>query len=79
MAYPEVLQLFNDDIYPMRISVQKSLIKVAIYETYGMKWGGPGPPLNLRIGDRDPWAPPHNAYDSQYIPHFFYSNYTFHG
>ena len=33
--------------------------------------GGPGPPLNLRIGNRDPWGPPHNAYDSQYIPHFF--------
>ena len=36
-AYPEVLQLFNDEIYLVCISVQKSLIKVAIYEIYEMK------------------------------------------
>ena len=42
---------FNDKVYSMRISVQKSLIKVAIYEIYGIKsglvtqtyfWGGHG-------------------------------------
>ena len=44
VAYPEVLQLFNDEIYPVRISVRKSLIKVAIYEIYGIRLGGPCPP-----------------------------------
>ena len=34
VAYPEALQLFNDEIYPVRISVRTSLIKVAIYEIY---------------------------------------------
>ena len=43
---------FNDKVYPMRISVKKSLIKVAIYEIYGMKWGAMAP-----------WAPPRDAYD----------------
>ena len=37
MAFPEVLQIFNDEIYPVRISMQKSWIKVACYELYGMK------------------------------------------
>ena len=40
---PEVLQFFNDNVYPMRISVKKLLIKVAIYEIYGMKRGGRAP------------------------------------
>ena len=48
MKHPEVLQFFNDEVYLMRISVQKSWIKVAIYEIYGMKWGSHGPlPLPL--------------------------------
>ena len=38
MAYPEVLPLLNDEIYLLRISVQNSLVKVAIYEIYYMKW-----------------------------------------
>ena len=40
VACPSVLQLFNDEIYLVHISVQVSSIKVAIYEIYGMKWGG---------------------------------------
>ena len=38
MAYPEILELLNDEIYPGCISIQKSLIKVAIYDIYVMKW-----------------------------------------
>ena len=37
MAYPEVSQFFNGKVYPVCISVQTSLIKVVIYEIYGMK------------------------------------------
>ena len=39
VAYPEALQFFNDKVYPVRISLQKSLIGVAICDIYGMKWG----------------------------------------
>ena len=53
VAHPEVSQIFIDEIYPGRISIQKSLIKVAIYEIYGMKWGVSPP--NLRLGG--PWPP----------------------
>ena len=56
VTYSEVLQFFNDKDYPLRISVQYSLIKVAIYEIYGMKWGAR--PLNLPWGGgaRSPWC-----------------------
>ena len=56
VAYPEILQLFNDEICLVRISLRKSLIKVAIYEIYGMKWEGTGHP-NLRLGAMSPWTP----------------------
>ena len=55
MEYFEVLQLFNDEIYPVRISVRKSLIKVAIYEIYVMKWGW------WFWGTMSPWAPPRDV------------------
>ena len=55
MVYPEVLQLFNDEIYLVRISVQTSLIKVAIYEIYGLEWGARPP--NLRFGSIGPLSP----------------------
>ena len=47
MAYPEVSLIFNDEIYPVRIFIQKLLIKVAIYETYGMKWGARPPKFSF--------------------------------
>ena len=53
MAYPNVLQLFNDEIYPERISVPKSLIQVDIYEIYGTKWG-PAPEFTL---GGEAWTP----------------------
>ena len=40
MAYTEVLQTLNDEIYPAHISIQKSLINIAIYKIYGTKWWG---------------------------------------
>ena len=68
MAYPEILQVFNDEIYPVRISVRKSLIKVAIYEIYGMKWG-PGSP-NLRLGGHGPpLATPTSAVRGEFESH----------
>ena len=66
MTYPEILQFFNDKVYPKRISVQKSLIKVAIYEIYSMKWG-PSRPLNLRLVGHDPLDPPRDAYGYIYV------------
>ena len=61
MVYPEILQRFSDKVYPMHISLQNSLIKVAIYEICSMKWGPCSP--NLRLGA---WAPglflPDDAY-----------------
>ena len=38
VACPEGLKLFNNEIYLVPISAQKSLIKVAIYKIYCMKW-----------------------------------------
>ena len=43
MVYPEVLQGFSAEIYLVRISIQKQLIKVAIYEIYGMQWEAMSP------------------------------------
>ena len=60
MAYPELLRILSDEFYPVPISTQKSLIKVAIYEIYDMKWG-PGPP-NLSLEGHDPLGPPRDAY-----------------
>ena len=45
-AYPEILQLFNNEINLVSISVQKSLIKVATDEIYGMKWVVHNPKLH---------------------------------
>ena len=45
MAYPGVLQLFNNEIYSVCISIQKLLIKVATYEIYGIKLGARTPNL----------------------------------
>ena len=62
VAYPEVLQLFNDEIHPARTSVRNSLIKVAIYEIYGMKWGARPPKIYvLRPMAHCPL--PRNAYE----------------
>ena len=43
MVHPEVLQDFSAEIYLVCISIQKQLIKVAIYEIYGMQWGAMSP------------------------------------
>ena len=47
-AYPEVLQLFNNEVYPVHISTQKSLIKMEIYKMGAQAlqicvWGNHGP------------------------------------
>ena len=60
VEYPEVLQIFNDEIYPVRVFIQKSLIKVANYEIYGMKWGAR--PYKLPFAEHDPLGPPCDAY-----------------
>ena len=62
MAYSEVLQLFNDEIYPVHIPVKKSLIKVAIYEINGIKWGTRSP--KFAFGAVRPASPPRDAYAS---------------
>ena len=47
MAYPEFLQPFNDEIYSVRISIRKWLIKVVINEIYDKK-SGPSLPIYVR-------------------------------
>ena len=49
MAYPEVLQLVMMKFIQCAFPYESRLIKVAIYEIYGMKWGADFP--NLRWGD----------------------------
>ena len=61
VAYPDVLQLFNGEIYPVGISIQKSLIKMAIYKIYGMKWGQAPPQFTL--AGHGLLGPPPEAYD----------------
>ena len=58
VAYPEVLQIFNDENYPVRISTQKALIKVAIYEIYAIKWRTSAPPKFTFGGTWLPCPPP---------------------
>ena len=61
MAYPDVSQILYDEIYPVRISTQKSLIKVAICEIHGMKWGGQALP-KFTLGAWSPGPPPKTIY-----------------
>ena len=58
MAYPEVLQLFNDKIYLVRISPTNVVDQNGNLRKLWYEMGGLLHPTNLRLGDHCPLPSP---------------------
>ena len=65
MAYPEVLQLFNDKIYLVRISPTNVVDQNGNLRKLWYEMGGLLHPTNLRWGTIAPCLPLRDAYDRE--------------